>query len=188
MGESHQHARLSPSASERWISCPASVLDIEALPVEIIPPTNFYAEEGTVCHALAEIRGRAHFGHITKAQAKKEVTKWRKDNGVDLHTENEMWGHVDTWLEVLQEKFNEYPGSTIFFEQRLDTGVPSSWGTTDAAIVSRQHIFVVDFKYGAGIQVDAQGNPQLRLYGLGVLDEHDVLGDIEDVTMVVVQP
>ena len=188
MDEDHQHARLSPSASDRWLSCPASVLDIEAIPQTDRDPASVYAEEGTICHALAEIRGRAHFGHITKVQAKKEVARWRKDNGVDLHTENEMWGHVDTWLAILQELFDEHPDSQIFFEQRLDTGVPSSWGTTDAAIVSPKHIHVVDFKYGAGVRVDAEGNSQLRLYGLGVLDEHDLFGRVEDITMVVVQP
>lgn len=186
--EDQQHARLSPSASERWISCPASVLEIENMPMVEEKRDDTYAAEGTVCHALAEIRGRAHFGQITKAEAKKQLTKWRKDNGVSLFTENEMWGHVDTWLTIIQQFFDEHPGSQIFFEQRLDTGVPSSWGTTDAAIVSPTHIYVIDFKYGAGVQVDAVGNPQLRLYGLGVLDEHDVLGLIEDVTMTIVQP
>lgn len=187
MTEDSQHARLSPSAADRWLSCPASVLDIESLPL-VEDKGDRYAEEGTICHSLAEIRGRAHFGLITKAQAKKELARWRKDNGVDLHTENEMWGHVDTWLAILQDQFDQYPGSIIHFEQRLDTGVPSSWGTTDAAIVSPHHIFVDDFKYGAGVQVDAQGNAQLRLYGLGVLDEFDILGTIEDITMVIIQP
>lgn len=187
MGDADQHARLSPSASERWLSCPASILDIEALPRRE-DKGEWYTLEGTICHALAEIRGRQHFGKITKAQAKKELAKWRKDNGVDLHMENEMWGHVDTWLAVLQEQYDKYPHSEIYFEQRLDTGVPSSWGTTDAAIVSPYHIFVDDFKYGQGVRVDAEDNSQLRLYGLGVLDEYDILGTITDVTLVVVQP
>lgn len=188
MGDDAHHARLSPSASDRWISCPGSVLEIEALPLAEEVRDDSYALEGTICHGLAEIRGRAHFGQITKAQAKKELTKWRRDNGVDLHTENEMWMHVDTWLKVLQDLFDQYPNSIIHFEQRLDTGVPSSWGTTDAAIVSPHHIFVVDFKYGAGVRVDAFENSQLRLYGLGVLDEFDVVGTVEDITMVIVQP
>lgn len=187
MGEDSQHARLSPSASDRWLSCPASILDIEALPVRE-KRDDSYAHEGTVCHTLAEIRGRAHFGKMNKAEAKRELATWRKDNGIDLHTENEMWGHVDTWLAVLQEQYEAHPGSEIFFEQRLDTGVPSSWGTTDAAIVSPYHVFVDDFKYGAGVRVDAEDNSQLRLYALGVLDEFDILGTIKDVTMTVVQP
>lgn len=188
MGDDSQHARLSPSSSERWISCPASVLVIEALPREVVEQTSVYAEEGTIFHSLVEILGRAHFGHITAAEAKKELRKWRKDNGVSLHTENEMQGYARIWLDYLQSAFDQYPGSTIYFEQRLDTGVPSSWGTTDVAIVSPTHLFVIDAKYGAGVQVDALDNPQLRLYGLGVLDEHDILDTIEDVTLVIVQP
>lgn len=188
MSDADLHARLSPSASERWISCPASVLVIEALPREVVEQTSVYAAEGTVFHALIEILGRAHFGQITKAQAKKELTKWRKDNGVDLHTENEMQGYARIWLEVLQTRFDAHPNSQIYFEQRLDTGVPSSWGTTDAAIVSPTHIDVIDAKYGAGVQVDAEDNSQLRLYGLGVLDDHDILGLIKDVTLIIIQP
>lgn len=181
------HARLSPSASDRWLSCPRSIFEIEALP-QREDKGEWYTQEGTICHALAEIMGRHHFGKTTKSQATKELRKWRKDNGIDMHTENEMRGHVDTWLAILQEQFDQYPGSEIYFEQRLDTGVPSSWGTTDCAIVSPRHIFVDDFKYGAGVKVDAEDNSQLRLYGLGVLDEFDILGLVEDVTLVVVQP
>lgn len=187
MGEDARHARLSPSASDRWLSCPASIFEIEALPVRE-KKDDGYAHEGTVCHALAEILGRAKFGKITKAQAKKELQAWRKENGIDLHTENEMQGHVATWLDVLQSQYEEHPNSEIYFEQRLDTGVPSSWGTTDAAVVSPYHIFVDDFKYGAGVRVDAEDNSQLRLYALGVLDEFDILGLVKEVTLVVVQP
>lgn len=182
-----QHARLSPSASDRWLRCPASILDIEALPARE-DKGEWYTQEGTICHALAEILGRAKFGKITKAQAKKELQAWRKDNGIDLHTENEMQGYVAVWLNVLEDQFNQYPHSEIYFEKQLDTGVPGSWGTTDACIVSPHHIFVDDFKYGQGVRVDAEDNSQLRLYGLGCLDEYDILGTIEDVTLVVVQP
>jgi len=44
------HARLSPSAAERWLTCPASVKVGEALPK---PPTSRFAEEGTRAHALS---------------------------------------------------------------------------------------------------------------------------------------
>ena len=48
-----EHARLSPSAASRWISCPASVRLLEGLEQA---PSSPYAAEGTKAHALAELR------------------------------------------------------------------------------------------------------------------------------------
>ena len=47
------HANLSPSSSERWISCPASVRLINALP-KADDDGSVYAREGTLAHALAD--------------------------------------------------------------------------------------------------------------------------------------
>ena len=45
-----KHARLSPSAAERWMHCPRSVALSEQFPNETSPA----AEEGTEAHALCE--------------------------------------------------------------------------------------------------------------------------------------
>ena len=50
-----KHAKLSPSASERWISCPASIR-MEASVRGEEEKESFYAREGTAAHALAEIK------------------------------------------------------------------------------------------------------------------------------------
>jgi hypothetical protein len=47
---------------------------------------------------------------------------------------------------------------------------------------------VIDFKYGAGVPVSAENNPQTRLYGLGALERFDALYDIQKVLMTVIQP
>ncbi len=41
------------------------------------------------------------------------------------------------------------------------------FGTADALIIANNTIEVIDLKYGKGVKVDAQNNPQLMLYGLG---------------------
>lgn len=45
------HAKLSPSAAERWMTCPGSVVLSEGMPQR----TSEFAEEGTLAHALAEM-------------------------------------------------------------------------------------------------------------------------------------
>ncbi len=49
-------------------------------------------------------------------------------------------------------------------------------------------IEIVDFKYGAGVQVFAEDNEQTQFYGLGALEEYGVVGDFSYVTMTIHQP
>jgi hypothetical protein len=71
----------------------------------------------------------------------------------------------------------------------VPTGVPSCWGTADAVIVSPVHVEIVDLKYGAGVFVTVNGNPQLRLYGVGGLEAFgDILGEPDMVYITVCQP
>src|SRR5690606_30826303 len=47
---------------------------------------------------------------------------------------------------------------------------------------------VIDLKYGQGVPVSAEGNPQTRLYGLGAYEAYSALYDIDRVFMTIVQP
>ena len=47
---------------------------------------------------------------------------------------------------------------------------------------------VVDFKYGKGVAVEAEYNPQMMLYALGALEMFSILYDINEVKMVIFQP
>ena len=49
-------------------------------------------------------------------------------------------------------------------------------------------LHVVDFKYGKGVLVEAENNPQMKLYALGALELYDALYDIEDIKMTIFQP
>lgn len=179
------HAVLPPSAAERWTSCPASVRLIAALPKE--EETSFYAEEGTAAHALAEVEAGLEFGLIARdeyASAIKEVTE-RYGRYID----SDMHKYVELYLEAISEALAERPNSILMLEQKLDTGIPKCWGTSDAVIVSPTHVHVIDLKYGQGVRVSAVDNPQLRLYGVSALEAYgDLLGEVEDVTMTIFQP
>lgn len=187
---SGQHARLGPSDAERWMSCPAAIQAEEAS--GLVEAESTYAREGTASHALGEIKASLHFGKITKQQAIARRAEWAKEfeeYAEDPETMIEMEEHTDAYVDLLQERMNLYPGSVIFLEIRVFPGVPECWGTSDAVIVSPVHVEVIDFKYGSGVAVEAHGNPQLRLYGTGALEEYDgLMGDVELVRITVHQP
>ena len=179
-----QHARLSPSAAKRWISCPASVRLAAAVPPE---PDSPYAAEGTAAHALGEYKAQAELlddSHDGGAFAALEDAA--RDAGWDL---DEMHEHTDAYVELLRERLAAVPHSVLMLEQRVNTGLPMCWGTSDAVIVSPEHVEIVDLKYGAGVPVSAYENEQLMLYGVGALDTFgDLLGTTERVVMTVFQP
>lgn len=182
------HALLSPSDAERWISCPAAIRMDKEVPEE---PESPYAREGTAAHALGEIKASFHFGKITKAQFNRRKAEWAKEfetYAEDPEVYAEMEEHTDAYVALLEERVARVPGSEIYLEVRVDPGVPESGGTADAVIVSAVHVEAVDFKYGAGVAVSARGNPQLRLYALGALEEYDILDTVELVYITVHQP
>lgn len=181
------HARLSPSSASRWLQCPGSVALIDALPPERRDRPSPYADEGTRAHELAELTAAYRFGlrdeddYLTRRQA------WK--SGVpDADQRAEMEAHAMTYCAVLAEVLAVQSDASLRLEQRLRTPIKGCWGTADAVVVSPTRLHVIDYKYGKGVKVDADDNPQLMLYGLGALDAYDVLGRIETVTLTIVQP
>lgn len=185
------HATLSPSSAERWISCPASV----RLAAEVESSDDHgsvYAREGTAAHGLAEIMARVHvIGGVGPKLLGTQLRAWRKQfSEVTAEVEAEMQEHAMTYVAYLQRRMAEHPDMQLLLEQRVATGLPDGGrGTSDAVLVSPVFLEIVDFKYGLGVRVDAAGNPQLRLYGVGALEVFgDLLGDVETVRCTVFQP
>ena len=173
-------------------SCPASVQLSEKYRRE--ETDSIFAREGTAAHALAELHGRLAFGYISEDEFEAGVVRWEEEFG-DVFgpptnsDREEMFEHARDYVRVVQNLASRYRHSSVHFEERLATGVPQSWGTSDAVIVSPLAVHIVDFKYGKGVRVEAAGNPQLRLYAAGALDTYgDLLGDTEIVALTVHQP
>lgn len=183
-----EHAKLSPSSSERWIACPASVRLSEEVPRDEAGST--YAEEGTMAHALAELVASQHFGRINMAEMMRRERAWKaKANRMPFVDVDEQFKHVAEYISLLQEIADGMENSVVLLEQRVKTGVPSCWGTSDAVIVSPDEVHIVDLKYGRGVRVEAEGNTQMRLYGVGALEGFgDLLGEVETVRMTIFQP
>lgn len=161
-----KHAILSASGAHRWLNCPPSARLEEHFPDEPSP----YAEEGTKAHKLAE-------GILLD-----KIDEPAPDEM------NEMFEHVSRYVEVVLEKL--IPGADLYIEQRLDFSpwVPEGFGTGDAVIVSDDVLEIIDLKYGKGVQVDAEGNPQLRLYALGAYNQFGMIYNFDRVRMTIVQP
>jgi len=78
----------------------------------------------------------------------------------------------------------------VLLEQRLDYScyVPEGFGTGDLIVVADGILDIVDLKYGKGVAVSAEDNPQMKLYALGALALFDSLYDIQVVRMSICQP
>ena len=80
----------------------------------------------------------------------------------------------------------------LFVEQRLPisgiTGEADAHGTSDTVIVAGDELIVVDLKYGRGVAVEADNNPQLQIYALAALRQFSLAQDFKTVRMVIHQP
>ena len=98
--------------------------------------------------------------------------------------------YVEYCLELIERSKKNCSDLQILIEQKLDFSdyVPEGFGTGDLVVVGNGTLHVVDLKYGRGVIVSAEKNPQMMLYALGALSLFDMLYDIEKVSMAIVQP
>ncbi len=180
------HSRLGASSSHRWMNCPGSVKLCEAVPDK----SSSYAEEGTLAHSLAELIINYNLGRIKKAEFNKGM---KKIQGGQYYSQ-EMQDYIKDYTEKVWELMNAAKSiskdAVLLTEQRLDFSdwVPDGFGTGDVVIVYDRVIHIIDLKYGKGVGVSAEENPQLMLYGLGALSSYDMLYDIEKVILTIIQP
>jgi hypothetical protein len=163
---------------------------VEALPTIPDDHGSVYAQEGTAAHVLAELMARFQIlESINTLEFHEAVQAWAKEYGIESDAEAEMTDHGQKYVDYLRHRLDEIPDSQLLLEQKLPTGVPSSFGTSDAVIVSPTLVESVDYKYGLGVKVEAFENPQIRLYGVGALEAYgDLLGEVEKVRLTIVQP
>lgn len=173
------HALLAPSSSERWISCPPSAMKNAA----VADTSSSYAQQGTDAHALCEYKVLTALGHRVRGPTP------------DLaYFDEEMAEHTDAYCEFIMEQVQlakqTCADPLVLVEQRLDFSrwVQDSFGTADCIIVADGTLTVVDFKYGLGVLVEAEDNPQMRMYALGALHLFEALYDIHTIRTIIFQP
>ena len=173
------HALLSASSSHRWLNCPPSARLCEGYDDK---GSNF-AAEGSDAHSLCEHKLRQALGMETKDPT--EDLTW-----YDAEMEESASGYAAFVMELVAEAKKTCSDPVVLIEQRLDYSkyVQSGFGTGDCVLISDGTLHIVDFKYGRGVLVEAENNPQMKLYALGALEIFDCLYDIDTVSMTIYQP
>ncbi|NME94433.1 DUF2800 domain-containing protein [Clostridium cochlearium] len=176
-GSYNEHSKFSPSAAHRILACTPSLLLEQQYPKE----TSNYAAEGTAAHDLGEYKLKK----ALKIRSKKPTSEYDSDE-MDEMTDI----YVEYCLGLIEKVKEKCKDPQILIEQKLDFSdyVEGGFGTGDLVVVGDKELHVVDLKYGKGIIVSAEKNPQIMLYALGAISLFDMLYDIEKVTMTIVQP
>ena len=172
------HAQLSPSSAVRWMTCPGSV----ALCKDLKDTSSKFADEGTDAHELAALcleKGTDANGYVGTTMAKGNIVS------VD------MAQHVQSYVDYVRDLVLSTNGE-LLIEQRLPisdiTGEADAHGTSDVVILAGDELIVVDLKFGRGVAVEADDNPQLQIYALAAYNEFSLVADFKTVRMVIHQP
>lgn len=181
-----KHALLSASSAARWIACPPSARINETLPDE----ETKYAAEGTRAHEVCE------------AHLRNNLPYWEQGYGVVPLSESirldgepddppEMVKAANQYITFIHEQWLVFPCRPgVFIEQQVDVGqwVPGGFGTCDCMMIGGGILHIIDFKYGQGVAVSPERNPQLMYYALGAYALFDGIEEIDTVRMSIVQP
>jgi hypothetical protein len=170
----HARLRLNPSSAHRWLHCSASpsfiVQNADRLPED---DSTEWSREGTEAHKVAE------------------ALMMGSDPGSPAPA---MLQHARGYVSFAKDKLRAALGGKMYVEQKVPLYyMPDSNGMIDCAIASRdlRSIYIIDYKYGAGVGVDARDNPQLAIYAESFIRWLEVLNDVPQdalITIAVYQP
>jgi hypothetical protein len=177
------HSLWSASKFESLMLCPGKHVLEAGLPNN----GNKYSAEGTAAHqvltwALQEDRpAAAYLGRIIM------VEDWT------FEVDDEMVEHVQVCIDYVKDLAGDdgiiFADIRVNYSTFLDTPHDEAWGTADVIVARGNELMTVDFKYGRGVEVSAEKNPQMSLYALGALQAyHGLVEDFEHVRMAICQP
>ena len=171
---SRAHALLSASSASRWLACPPSAVAAEAYTNK----DTDYTREGTLAHEVAEA-----------VASGKNLPENKERDGFADGIDKEMVECAQGYRDYIQEQLKT-DDAVVLLEQKVDFSpwVPDGFGTADCIIIQGTHMDVIDYKYGKGVAVSATDNPQMKLYGLGALNDFGFAYDVETVRLHIYQP
>lgn len=179
-----KHALLGASSAARWIACTPSAQATANLPDE----ETKYAAEGTRAHELCEYTLRHNLAAWGDGKPFDLMYDWYGGEGTVTPEMLKAANQYVSFIHDLWVGFSCRPG--VFIEQEVDVSrwVPQGFGTCDCLLIGDGLLHIIDFKYGQGVPVNPERNPQLMYYALGAYELFRETDEIEVVRMSIVQP
>lgn len=168
------------STAKRVMNCPGSVALVQKMPPQ---PSNKYADEGTLLHnVIAEIvmsdKHPEEFLH----------TKYN-DQILTLELIDNKLVPALAALDVID------PNKEMEIEAETRVGfgdlLPDVFGSTDLIGRIGKRAVVLDWKFGDGVAVEVEENPQLMFYAAAAMRTEETkwaFDGVEEIEMVIVQP
>ena len=168
------------STAKRVINCPGSVALVQKMPPK---PSSKYADEGTLLHnVMAElIMGDEAPEHYLGARYEDQIL-----------TQELIDNKIKPALEAL-DAIDSKRVMEIEAETRVGFGdlLPGVFGSTDLIGRLGNRAVVLDWKFGDGVMVEVEENPQLMFYAAAAMRTKEAAWAFEGATeieMVIVQP
>ena len=179
MPELEAHSPLGASGAYRWMVCPGSV----QLSKGIVDEESEFAAEGTAAHSLGD------------SCLKQGDDAWQRIGtimgGYPQPVSKDMADAVQVYLNHVRA-YPDRDQSNWFVERSFHCPElhPLFYGTADNVFIDEpnRHLYVDDYKHGAGIVVEAKNNPQGMYYAAGVLEMLELWGKVDTITIGIIQP
>jgi hypothetical protein len=156
-----------------------------------------FAAEGTAAHELCSLcltsgdDAVEWLGAVVDVETAIVQHAGQEDGTTKFSVTEEMVDAVQTYLDHVRSLAGDGRNSLMEVEQKLDMTHlhPEIYGTGDAVVYQKNAawLHVVDFKYGKGVVVSPENNPQLMLYGAGAIRRYKGYA-IAGITLHIVQP
>ena len=168
------------STAKRVMNCPGSVALVQKMPPQ---PSNKYADEGTLLHnVIAEI--------VMSDESPESFlgTKYN-DQILTLDLIDNKLVPALAALDVID------PNKEMEIEAETRVGfgdlLPGVFGSTDLIGRIGSRAVVLDWKFGDGVAVEVEENPQLMFYAAAAMRTEETkwaFAGVEEIEMVIVQP
>lgn len=165
------HSIASPSSLHRLLVCPGSAVLTRYLPEQ---PATSYAIEGTLFHECMEKAIKClpcapdndrNFNAYILNSIKNVIDN--SNTQLNQEAKEEM---ITCALEAVTWFYTNYYPNQMYIEQKIPMYYSDKdFGTVDCAIVYKDSLTVIDWKYGKGVDVSVEYNPQLISYAVSML-------------------
>lgn len=182
MSQGH-HARCAPSAAERWVPCPGSVVLEAGLP----DSAGQEADDGTHTHDLSALA-------LNSPTVLRDMDNWRSKFRSD-ELADASYAYVSAVFDAAQRLRGQGATVTIYVEEPVSlksvTGEDDE-GTPDACVVAlwpddSALVWVLDLK--TGWHEVADDTLQLPIYAIAAIDRYlPAMVDVKEVRTTIVQP